>query len=309
MDYTMKRILFILFIELTTLCFISCDEETLIYSGPEYIMFSDTLTVYPVQQDGDYFSIPIVSTVIRDYDRTISVEVIDKSSNVIEGVHFTLKSNTITIKAGEMTGAVLVNGDYEQIEQLDSLSFTMQLITPKNVKWKLYGEHEKIKVALKKVCPLSLDNFSGYCIINSSFTYNFLGFTEKLIKTEKHPTLPNTTILKDFIRKGYDIQITFDSENILEPRVTLDNGQIAANEVTTIFGGLPGVGDDKLRVGKGNSGVSTYQACDNTAVIYLEYYINHMNGKKMVTAGEHSHSLKWISDAEAELYIRDGGLQ
>ena len=78
----------------------SCHERYVTYSDAEYVMFADTLATYPVQQDVEWFSIPVVSTVTRDYDRTFGVEVIDEGNNAIENHHFRLQSNTITIKAG-----------------------------------------------------------------------------------------------------------------------------------------------------------------------------------------------------------------
>lgn len=304
----MKRIIFVLFAAALTLSFVCCDEEVKTYTGPEYIMFTDTSTTCPVQEEGDYISIPVASTVAYDYDRTISVEIVDNGSSAIEGVHYRLKSNIVTIKAGELTGSIMIKGNYENIEATDTLSFIIQLITPGSVKWNLYADHEKTKVHLKKVCPLSIDNFTGYCIVTSTFAYNFLGYLQKLIHTEKHPTLPNTVVLKDFIRPGFNLNITFNNDDVLTPKVTIPDGQIVSNEVSTIFGGLPGIGDDKLRVGAALSEKSSYQSCDNTAKIYLEYYINRMNGKKFVTAGDYYHSLQWISDAEAEIFIKEGGL-
>ena len=55
-----------------------CKENYVTYDDAEYVMFADTMATYPVRMDVEYFSIPVVSTVVRDYDRTFGVEVIDK---------------------------------------------------------------------------------------------------------------------------------------------------------------------------------------------------------------------------------------
>ena len=60
------------------------DIDRTTYSGPEYVMFSDTLSVYPVQNSDDWFDIPVVATTVCDYDRTFGVEIDDKASNAIE---------------------------------------------------------------------------------------------------------------------------------------------------------------------------------------------------------------------------------
>ena len=67
---------------------VSCHERYVTYSDAEYVMFADTIATYPVQQDVEWFSIPVVSTVTRDYDRTFGVEVVDKGNNAIENGWF-----------------------------------------------------------------------------------------------------------------------------------------------------------------------------------------------------------------------------
>ena len=127
-----------------------CHERYVTYSDAEYVLFADTLAVYPVQKDVEYFSVPVVSTVVKDYDRTFGVEIIDKTSNAIEKKHFSLKSNTITIKAGETRADVLVHGYYDNIEDTDSLGFTLQLVMNDNLVMPLYGK--QAKVVLMKSC-------------------------------------------------------------------------------------------------------------------------------------------------------------
>ena len=119
------------------------------YSDAEYVMFADTLAVYPVQDTVEYFSIPVVSTVITDYDRTYGVEVVDKGSNAIENLHYRLQSNTVTIKAGENRADVMVHGYYNNIEATDSLGFTLQLVMGEKYVMPLYGK--QTKAVLKKI--------------------------------------------------------------------------------------------------------------------------------------------------------------
>ena len=111
-----------------------CKENYVTYDDAEYVMFADTMATYPVRMDVEYFSIPVVSTVVRDYDRTFGVEVIDKGNNAIENLHYRLKSNTVTIKAGEIRADVLVHGFYDNIEATDSLGFQLRLSWTKGLK-------------------------------------------------------------------------------------------------------------------------------------------------------------------------------
>ena len=51
--------------------FCGCNTDYVKYSGPDYIMFSDTLTVLPVQNNEEYFDIPVAATEACSYDRTL----------------------------------------------------------------------------------------------------------------------------------------------------------------------------------------------------------------------------------------------
>ena len=127
----MKRIITVLFATgLLAALATGCKEEYKTYSDAEYVLFADTLATYAVLQDQDYFSVPVSSTVACDYDRTFGVEIIDQGSNAVEGKHYRLLSNTITIKAGSRKADVQVRGLYDNIEDTDSLGFILKLVMP-----------------------------------------------------------------------------------------------------------------------------------------------------------------------------------
>ena len=148
-----------------------CKESYVTYSDAEYVMFADTLKVYPVQQNVEYFNVPVVSTVKRNYDRTFAVEIIDKGSNAIENLHYRLKSNTITIKAGQTRADVQVHGYYDNIEDTDSLGFEIQLVMNDKLEMGMYGKQTKF--VLMKSCPFDINDFTGYCVLTSMFLYNY----------------------------------------------------------------------------------------------------------------------------------------
>ena len=119
------------------IAFSGCDQDKVVYSGPNYLMFSDTLYTYAVQETNEIFNVPVFATVPADYDRTFGVEVIDKESNAVEGKHYKILSNTVTIKAGEMSTDVKVQGLYKNIGITDSLGFALRLVIPDTVHWSL----------------------------------------------------------------------------------------------------------------------------------------------------------------------------
>lgn len=93
--------------------FVGCSEDRVSYAGPDYVMFSDSLQTIAIQSSDTYYDIPISATTACDYDRTYAVEVVDKGSNAIEGLHYELQSNSVTIKAGELASSVKIKGFYD----------------------------------------------------------------------------------------------------------------------------------------------------------------------------------------------------
>ena len=221
----MKQIITVLFATgLLAALFTGCKEEYKTYSDREFVMFADTAATYMVLQDKEYFSVPVTSTVACDYDRTFGVEIIDKGSNAIEGLHYALRSNTITIKAGQRAANVEVRGLYDNIEPTDSLGFILKLVMPEQVNWNLY--HDRTKVVMMKSCPYDVNDFTGWCVVTSLFLNQYPGIEntslQRLIRTEKHPTEENMIILHDWLFSGYDVTIRLDPADPAEPLVTMD---------------------------------------------------------------------------------------
>lgn len=283
---------------------VGCKESYVTYSDAEYVMFADTMATYPVQKDVEYFSIPVVSTVVRDYDRTFGVEIIDKGNNAIENLHYRLQSNTVTIKAGETRADVLVHGYYDNIGVTDSLGFQLQLIMNDALVMPLYGK--QTKAVLMKSCPFDINDFTGYCILTSMFLYNYSQTREyeRLIYTEKHPTEENTVICRNWINDGYDVTLTFHPEDPMMPFVTMDRGQIASDEGS--FFGIAH-GDDKILVTNSSINDSMFYPCGGYLYLWAEMYVENM-GEPVGTVGHFYNIMEWISDEEAERLKNEEGL-
>ena len=272
------------------------------YSDAEYVMFADTLAVYPVQDTVEYFSIPVVSTVITDYDRTYGVEIVDKGSNAIENLHYRLKSNTITIKAGENRADVMVHGYYDNIEAEDSLGFQLRLVMDDEYEMPLYGKDTK--AVMMKCCPFDINNFTGYCVLTSMFLYNYsaTGVYQKLVYTEKHPTEENMIICRSWLNDGYDVTMKFDPKDPLKPIVTMDRDQVASDE-GSFFGTEHG--DGKILVGNSLLYDSIFYPCGNYLYVWVEVYVENL-GQPVGTVGHFYNIMEWISDEEAERLKREG---
>ena len=280
----------------------ACKESYVTYSDAEYVMFADTIATYPVQKDVEWFSIPVVSTVVRDYDRTFGVEIIDKGNNAIENLHYRLQSNTITIKAGENRADVLVHGYYDNIEATDSLGFQLQLVMNDELEMPLYGK--QTKAVLMKSCPFDVNNFTGYCVLTSMFLYNYsiTGAYQKLVYTEKHPSEDNMIICRNWLNDGYDVTMTFHADDPMKPFVTMDADQVASDE-GSFFGTAHG--DDKILVRSSLLYDSVYYPCGNYLYIWTEMYVENL-GQPVGTVGHFYNIMEWISDEEAARLKREG---
>lgn len=282
----------------------SCHERYVTYNDAEYVMFADTLKTYPVQKDVEYFSIPVVSTVTRDYDRTFGVEIIDKGNNAIENVHYRLQSNTVTIKAGETRADVLVHGFYDNIEATDSIGFQLSLVMKDELVMPLYGK--QTKAVLMKSCPFDINNYTGYCVLTSMFLYQYAitGTYQRLVYTEKHPTEENMIICHDWIQDGYDVTMTFHPDDPMTPFVTMEEDQIASDE-GSFFG--TSHGDDKILVRNSALYDSIFYPCGNYLYIWTEMYVENL-GQPVGTVGHFYNIMEWISDEEADRLKREEGM-
>ena len=277
----------------------ACQERYVTYEGAEYVMFADTLAVYPVMEGADLFSIPVASTVKRDYDRTFGVEVIDKLSNAIERKHYSLESNTITIKAGETRTDVKVRGHYQNIGEADSLGFALQLVMKDELVMPLYGK--QTKAVIMKTGKFDRSKFTGYCVLSSMFlqSYSQTGEYNRLIFTEPHPTLSNTVICRNWIKDGYDVELTFNDDDPLMPIVTMT--RTVAGDQGSSFGTSYGQWGDKLYVRSSNLAQSIFYPLGGYLYIWTEFSVDEYG-----IVGDFYNVMQWVTDEEAERIMREG---
>ena len=277
-----------------------CNEERTTFSGPNYIMFSDSLYVLPVQNNEDYFDIPVAATQTCDYDRTLAVEIMDKNSNAIEGVHYVLESNTVNIKAGELVANVRVRGIYDNIAVADSLGFALRLVTDENTHWDLYGIDAN--VILRKTCPFDIYDFEGYCLLQSTYLYDYSTVDKRLVRAEVDPEEENTVIIKDYFFDGYDVKLRFTTNDLLNPLIEMD--EQVFGPTTEAFGTI--YGDGKIRMFQPTNYTSYYSSCEQFVYQYMTLYVLNKDQSIYGTVGTFINVLKWISDDEAEKLMREG---
>lgn len=282
----------------------SCsDAERPSYDGPNYILFSDTLTVLAVQNNEEVFDIPVAATEACSYDRIVAVEVIDKKSNAIEGKHYTIESNTVTIKAGERAANVRIRGNYDAIAATDSLGLTLRLLTQQADQWDLYEKSYEAKVILQKCCPFDINLFNGYAVLTSTYMQEFMpNVDNRLIKAVIDPEEENTVIMKDFFYDGYDVKIRFTTNDILNPLIEMDEQTFAST--AEAFG--TNYGDGYLHLYQPSSGVSYYSTCEQFIFQYFTLYVPGMAGNNVV--GTFASAIEWVSNDEAKRLYLEGSM-
>lgn len=278
----------------------SCNEGvSMTPSTPDYIQFSDTLYVLPVADDVEYHNIPVVATQACDYDRTVAVEIIDAHSNAIEGKHYSLESNSITIPAGELVGNVRVCGYHSNIDVYDSIGFKLNLIVPEELQWDIYGT--EANVLLQKACKFDLNAFTGYCLVTSTYIMNYMDVDKRLVKAEIDHENENTIIMRDYFFDGYDVRIKFDSDDILEPLIEMEDQVFGPT--SDAFGTL--YGDGLIRMYQPTAYTSYFSSCEKFIFQYMTLYVPGME-EGYNTVGTFVNAVEWISDDEAEKLKREG---
>ena len=287
------------------LALLSCKEQYTTYSDAEYVMFADSLSTNMVEKSNSRFTVPIASTVARDYDRTFGVEVVDAGSNAVEGKHYRIISNTVTIPAGERAANVEVEGIYDNIGATDSLGFRLRLVMNSALKWDLYKDSDMTKVVMYKSCPYDRNNFTGYAVLSSLLLRDYPGENssyQKVVYTEAHPTEPDMIIIRDAFYNGYDVTLTFDGADPAEPRITMDSDQVLSDEAS-VFGQI--LGDNHILGDDSPIYTSYFNSCQRFAVLWLHVYVEKL-GEPIGTVGHFYNILEWISDEEAERLKREG---
>lgn len=283
-----------------------CDTQHTTYSAAEYVMFADSVSVNMIPQGQEYFAVPIATTKACDYDRNFGVEILDRNSTAIERLHYRLLSNTVTIPAGKLTTEVRVHADYDQLDSGDTLRFTLRLVMPEQLIWDLYGD--TTQVGMVKSCPFSMADFSGWCIVTSTFLNAYPGVEnqsiQRLVRTEPHPGKEHTVILHDWLFTGYDVELEFDPSDPAAPLVSMAPDQVLSDE-QSVFGQING--DDRILVTHSPIYLSYFNACNRYVSLWIRVYVEDL-GIPVGTVGNFYNILEWVSDEEAEYLQSNNGM-
>jgi hypothetical protein len=109
-----KTVLLLTAVVLSTFMF-SCDEDDdrHVYDSGTVTYFTETAGSLFVTADNPSVSVEIVSTTTSTAARTYTLSVDTDASTAVEGVEYTLSSNSVTIPAGSYFGSFDVNGLFD----------------------------------------------------------------------------------------------------------------------------------------------------------------------------------------------------
>ena len=272
-----------------------CQAEKTTYEGPDYILFSADSHTLGILDSEEWFEIPISATRTANEERTIGVEVVASESSAIEGLHYILESNTLTIPKGELTTAVRIKGLAENIDINSMLSIKLRLVIDPELVWDAYGIESEVQ--LQRCCPFDINNFTGYAKITSTWTMQYMNAEARLVRTERDPEDKSAIIVKDMFYDGYDIGLKLNSEDRLNPTVTL--AEQVLGTTGEAFGTIYGNG--KLMMAEPTGYTSYYGTCENFLVLYSMMYVDGVG-----VVGTYVNIFEWISDLEAERIMREG---
>lgn len=181
---TMKYLSKFLIFTLWLMTMVACDKDNIYYTGPNYIMFTDSLLDMPVTEDEEMlFELTIAATHTSDIDRNYIVDVDMKRTNAIEGYHFDILSRNVTIKAGERTGKVKLKGYYNHLSVNDSLAVTLFFVNNEEKFSELYNDWTNVR--LHKCMPFNIDDYTGNMRMTCTFPFSTSSVTTFLVTTEK----------------------------------------------------------------------------------------------------------------------------
>ena len=159
---------------------------------------------------------------------------------------------------------------------------------------------------MQKVCPFDIKNFTGFCKVTSTYLssdYYPKKVDLRLITSDIVEGKENTIAIHGLYFDGYDTEISFNRDDVLEPLVEMEKDQVCATTgeaFNTIHG------DGKLRISQPTAYTSFYSTNENFVFQYATLSVNNKDGSLYGVVGTFINIIEWISKAEAEKLKEQG---
>ena len=154
----MKRI-YILFIALSAFFITGCQNDPIIYSGPDFVSFDKSTLNQAIKENGDgIVEITLGVSKTSSEDRTFSVTVDAANTTAVEGQDYDFVNKSVTIPAGEYTGVIKVKGYYNNLTP-DAVKLTLNLVADQSMLQE--GTTTKVAINLSRFFEITMDWLEG----------------------------------------------------------------------------------------------------------------------------------------------------
>lgn len=297
----MKKTIISTLIILCTLLIAGCKADNVEVAGGSY-HFAEQSYSFGVLSNEEWFEVPVIATLPHSEARNIGIEVVASESSAIEGVHFSLESHTLPLKADSNEAVVRIQGNPEAFELGEILTLKLRLAV--DDKYTDDTTTAECEIELQKCCPFDINAFTGYCKITSTYFMQYLNCDARLVRTERDPENENGIVIKDMFYEGHDVHFTLHSDDPLNP--IADMPTTVVGSTGEAFGTIYGNGKLMISEPEGE-GIdsemykSYYGMCERFLFNYAMLYVEEVG-----IVGVFVNIFEWISDDEAERIMREG---
>ena len=275
---------------------VGCKSEEPQYDGPNHIIFSESDHAFGVVDSNEWFEVEIAATHTSSADRDFGVEVVASESSAIEGLHYELEKNSLCIKAGKLSTTLRLRGLAENFDANEALNITINLVLPdESIS---HEQGTRATITLQHCCAFDINAFTGYAVLTSTWSMEFLNVESRLVRTHLDESESNVVVVEDMFYENYDVRIKLHADDRLNPLASLCGNQVLSS-TGEAFGTIYGNG--KLMMMQPADSGSYYSPCEGFLLQYVTIYVEEVG-----TVGSYAHILEWISDDEAERILREG---
>lgn len=269
--------------------FTGCKVDEMQYNDRTYTTFTDSIAYMPVTVNADQlFEVEIASTNIAATDRNYIAEIVYNKSNAIEGYHFDVLNQNVTIPAGSRTAKLQLRGYFNRITNNDNLNVRFRLVSLHDDQWEMYSQ--EVNVSLIKCHPFNINDYVGDVLMTCTFPFG-QEMTKFLLKTEKKNE--TTLILKSPFSDIYDITVKMNAD----PKEPFNRDVFVAEQPAFIDATYGKIYAESTSVAP-----SYYIVPDRALVLYLTMYI-----PKVGSFGTYPYIIQWISPEQAEAMENETG--
>ena len=267
--------------------------------GQVVVSFSEDSFNFGVIDSEEWFEIPISTKKALNSTKSFGVEVIASESSAVEDYHFVMESHTVTIAEGTRKATLRIKGLHEAIAPGQVLRLKLYIVND--------GQEEVAEsiITLQRCCAFDINNFSGYAILTSTWSLEYMNTQSRLVHTHPDKDESDVVVIEDMFYENYDIRVKLHTEDRLNPLAELCGPQVLGSTgeaFGTIYGNGKLMVDRPIEMeGLAAAGASYYSTCENFLFIYTGMYVEEVG-----VVGNFVNILEWISDEEAERIMREG---